>query len=111
MAREVNDRTMPLENRPAGYFVWGYVVFTDSFMSGWGGAAKGRSLYALAVSSPAEAETVIASGKRRSEMKRPRIFRDRGRMLRSMKPNDHLSIADIASADRWFQADGFGEAK
>ena len=30
---------------------WGFVVATDSFMSGWGGGAPQRSLYALAFAS------------------------------------------------------------
>lgn len=93
----VNDRRGPAPTGPAADCRWGFVVFTDSFMSGWGGAANGRSLYALEVSSPSVAELVLANGKRRSEMKRGRIVRFRkGGWLPNCRinPGDHLSIVD-----------------
>jgi hypothetical protein len=88
-----------------------FVVFTDKFMSGWGGAANGRSLYALPVSNWDESARVIASGKRRSEMKRPRILRSYKALLRSVRRGDHLAIADRSEASRWYEPDGFGEGK
>lgn len=101
--RTINDRrdqTLPS---------WGFVVATDKFMSGWGGAAKGRSLYAISVENAKEADTVFASFKRRSEMKYVRIVRDIYRVKKAMRRGDHLSIADKTTADRFFEANGFGE--
>ena len=88
---------------------WAFVVFTDSFMSGWGSAFGGRSLFALAVDGPSEGETVLANGKNRSEMKRGRIVKGLRVLIRSVKPNDHLSIRDRQESDRWYQPNGFAE--
>jgi len=85
---------------------WAFVVFTDSFMSGWG-KAPGRSLYAMPVSNPRQAELVLASGKRRGEMKRGRIVKDVRRIR--LHEGDHLSIANPVNCSRWFEVDGLGE--
>ncbi len=98
---KINDRRSD-ESVP-----WGFVVFTDSFMSGWGGAQGGRSLYALAVCSPKEAETVLASGKHRTEMKRGRLVT----ALPRLRAGDHLSITDREESPRWYEVDGFAEVK
>ncbi len=96
------------EARPEGYYAWGFVVFTDKFMSGWG-QAPGRSLYALEVTSPQEAELVLANGKNRTEMKRGRIVKTlKGIKLRK---GDHLSVTDKFNAERWFEVNGFAEVK
>ena len=51
---------------------WGFVVATDSFMSGWGNA-QSRSLFAVPVKDHHQAEIVAANMRNRSEMKRVRI--------------------------------------
>jgi hypothetical protein len=86
---------------------WGFVVFTDSFLSGWGHADGGRSLYALAVANDDEATTVLRAGARRTDMKRGRLVRT----LRNVKmgPRDHMAIVDRHEAARWYQANGFAE--
>lgn len=86
---------------------WGFVVFTDSFLSGWGGAPR-RSLYCLAVNNPREADTVLDNGQHRSDMKRGRIVgRD---YLRTVKlyPGDHLKVTDKTHAERWYRPNSFG---
>ena len=84
---------------------FGFVVFTDSFMSGWGHADGGRSLYVLEVASESEAYTVLANGKRRTDMKRGRFVRT----LRNvrLRAKDHMSISGKANAGRWYQEGGF----
>jgi hypothetical protein len=77
---------------------WGFVVSTDSFMSGWG-HAPGRSLYAVAVADHHEAEVVLRNAKGRSEMKRSRI---QGNLPR-LWPGDHLKIVGRSEASRWFE--------
>lgn len=84
---------------------WGYVVFTDAFMSRWGEANEGRSLYALAVRSPEEAEIVLANGKLRSEMKRGRI----ARVCPKPRRGDHLTVTDWVQAARWYEKGGFAK--
>jgi len=87
----------------------GYVVFTDSFMSGWGHAEGGRSLYALAVSggplTSDECITVLRNGKDRSEMKRGRYVRK----LPRLGPKDHMSVVDKTIAPRWYVPGAFAE--
>jgi hypothetical protein len=83
----------------------GFVVFTDSFMSGWGHADGGRSLYALEVTSLDQVDVLLANGKRRSDMKRGRFVRT----LRNVRlgARDHLSITDKENASRWYEERGF----
>lgn len=85
---------------------WGFVVFTDSFMSGWGGAENGRSLFALAVFDHNEAEKVLESGRQRTDMKRGRIVSDLKGLRCSVKTGDHLAIVDRGTASRWYE-EGF----
>jgi hypothetical protein len=101
------------------------VVATDRFMSGWGGAEKGKSYYAIAIESwqgrsNADAENdayiVMANLKHRKEMSRVRWvkFIDPSRRMignTRMGPHDHLSITDRAHAPRFFVKDSFKEAK
>lgn len=77
---------------------WAFVVFTDSFLSGWGYAQGGRSLYALAVRNPKEAEIVLANGRCRTEMKRGRITKN----LPRLRSGDHLAVVDRHEANRWY---------
>ena len=81
---------------------WGWVVFTDSFLSGWGEAPR-RSLYALAVQDHKEAELVLANGKRRSDMKRGRITGS----LPRLHNGDHLAIVDRKDAGAWYRPGAF----
>ena len=76
----------------------GYVVATDSFMSGWGGAKGGRSLYAIAVTSRDEIDVVMDNMKARSEMKRVRY----NLSPPATRPGDHLKISDKSTAPRFF---------
>ncbi len=81
---------------------WAYVVFTDSFLSGWGCAPR-RSFYALPVSSPEEAEIVLANGRARSDMKRGRV----NNSLPRLRVGDHLSVGDKTKSARWYVAGAF----
>jgi len=76
---------------------YGYIIATDSFMSGWG-MAPGRSLYAIEVHSPQEADTVEANMKSRSEMKRVRF----ASKLPRVGARDHLSVKGRKEAGRFF---------
>ncbi len=80
-----------------------FAVATDSFMSGWGKASGGRSLYALACESLREAETVAENMRKRSDMKRVRITKG----LPRVRANDHLSVAGKTEAERHYRAGGF----
>lgn len=83
---------------------WGFVVATDSFMSGWGRAA-GRSLFAVPVTSLEQAEIVADNMQHRSEMKRVRIvghdYRPR------LQAGDHYSIRDMSDCSRFYEVGGF----
>ena len=84
----------------------GFVVATDSFMSGWG-EARGRSLFAVPVRNWAEAVTVENNMRARSEMKRVRVV---GKDYRPrLYPGDHLSIRDMSDCDRFYRVGGFKE--
>ena len=100
MSKSISDRRV---NKTTP---WGFVVFTDTFMSGWG-HAQGRSLFALAVFDHKEAETVLESGRQRSDMTRGCIVSTLKGLRRSVKPSDHLAIVDRATASRWYE-EGFG---
>lgn len=77
----------------------GYVVATDSFMSGWGEAERGKSYYALAADTEDEAYTVMENLKDRPEMKRVRYVRT----LPRLGPHDHLTVADRGIAPRYYE--------
>ena len=83
----------------------GFVVATDSFMSGWGQAPR-RSLFAVPFGTEAEAEIVKDNMERRSEMLRVRIVW--GKHYRpKMSAGDHLSITDYDPTDRFHTVNGF----
>ncbi len=82
---------------------WGFVVCTDTFLSGWGGASEGRSLYALAVDNDDEAWMVLNNARDRSDMKRVRFVKT----LPKLRAGDHLSIVDRTCAARWYEVGGF----
>jgi len=83
---------------------WGFVVATDSFMSGWG-MAPGRSLFAVPVTDDKQAEIVADNMRARSDMKRVRIvghdYRPR------LFDGDHYSIRDMNDCSRFYTPGGF----
>lgn len=82
---------------------WAFVVCNDSFLSGWGLARGGRSLYALAVTSPAQAKIVLDNGRARSDMRRVRL----NMRLPRLREGDHLVIVGPSDAPRWYEPGGF----
>lgn len=82
----------------------GFVVATDSFMSGWG-QAPGRSLFAVPFRTWAEGRIVSENMHARSEMKRVRVV---GKDYRPrMRPGDHLSIRAMDDCARFYEVGGF----
>ncbi len=83
----------------------GFVVATDSFMSGWGQARNGRSIFAVPLSSWEQSDIVEANMRARSEMKRVRV------VGKDWKPKlhagDHLSIRGMEDCSRFYTAGGF----
>ncbi len=72
---------------PADYGQIGYVVATDSFLSGWG-EAPGRSLYAVAVRTTEEMGDVEWRMGQRSDFKRVRF----NMHLPRLREGDHLHV-------------------
>jgi hypothetical protein len=93
-----------VEDDTEGSIPWGWVVCTDSFLSGWG-SAPARSLYALAVADARQANIVAHNARARSDMKRVRFMRN----VRSMrlKAGDHLRMVGPEQASRWYEEGGF----
>lgn len=90
----------------------GYVVCTDSFMSGWGHAVGGRSLIAFAIANWVELDNVMENAAARDDFKRPRhVTRTRadGTPAVQLGPRDHLSVRDAESAGRMYQRGGFAK--
>ena len=84
----------------------GFVVATDSFMSGWG-KAPGRSLFAVPFADDIQAAIVERNMQHRSEMKRVRIVaRDYPQQVK-LSPSDHLSISDMRGSSRFYREGGF----
>lgn len=77
-----------VNDTPLCYRVVGYVVATDSFMSGWGGASGGASYYAVAVTLNDDADDIERRFDARPEFKRVRYNLKPPRV----GPNDHLRI-------------------
>ena len=94
-----NDKTAP---------ALGYVIATDTFMSGWG-MAKGRSLFAVPVDNHGEVDMVAyAMRYQRTDMIRPRLvqsLRADGTPRVRMDDNDHLSVRDREDVSRFYHAD------
>lgn len=93
------------DGRPA----MGYVVATDSFLSGWG-HAPGRSLFAVAVGTREEREAIESNMAARSDMTRPRFVRPRksdGFPDVRLQRGDHLSVRDRATAGRFYTPGAF----
>lgn len=104
----VNDKRTAAEKAATA----GFVVFTDTFMSGWGGA----SFYALAVlkgprtdthdgRDPNQGDVLFRNGERRSDMKRGRYVS--GSTYRPGRTCAHLTIVGPTAAPRWYEPHGF----
>ena len=86
---------------------WGFVVATDSFMSGWG-RAPGRSIFAVPVVDLRQAEIVLDNMEHRTEMKRARlVLADNYRP--KLRGGDHFSIRDMSDCSRLYSPGGFRE--
>lgn len=82
----------------------GFVVATDSFMSGWGNA-KSRSLFAVPFTTAEQAQIVLHNMECRSEMKRARIV---GKDYRpKLSAGDHLSIRAMGEMKTGFYVAGY----
>tara|TARA_Y100000361_G_C10922788_1_gene219829 strand:- start:181 stop:486 length:306 start_codon:yes stop_codon:yes gene_type:complete len=71
----------------------GFVVATDSFMSGWG-SAPDRSLYAVAFTTGKQREIVERHMQNRNDFKRVRVVYGKDYKPR-FNDGDHLSIPEI----------------
>ncbi len=87
-----------------------FVVFKDTFLSGWGKASSGRSLIAFAVESEDEIENVLRAGSNRSDMANGRVLPSLKELHRIAGMGDHLSIRGKKECARWYAPDGFAEA-
>lgn len=83
---------------------WGFVVATDSFLSGWG-QAPGRSLFAVPVVNNKQAAIVAHNMGHRTDMKRVRIVGANYRP--QLRDGDHLSIRDMSDCSRFYTPGGF----
>lgn len=92
--RESGAVVKSIERKPK----YGYVVATDSFMSGWGHAPR-TSYYAVAVDTQREMEIVTQNMTSRSEMKRVRFQTE----LPRVKRGQHLHVVGKRQARRFFE--------
>lgn len=84
----------------------GFVVATDSFMSGWG-LAPGRSLFAVPFANGIQAGIVERNMHHRSEMKRVRLVGADYPQRVKLWPGDHLSISDMRGSSLFYREGGF----
>ncbi len=82
----------------------GFVVATDSLMSGWG-QAPGKSYFAVPFEDAEQASIVEQNMRRRSEMKRVRIVLSDYRP--KLQDGDHLSIRAMDDCNRFYTPNGF----
>lgn len=68
-----------------------YVNMTDRFMSGWGGASKGKSLYCVQCDTYEQAEAVLWAAEARPEMLRPAIAAN----VRKHTSRDHVRVVHV----------------
>ena len=80
---------------------WAFVVCHDAALSGWGPASGGRSLYALALTNPAQEKIVLDNAKAHPHMKRVRL----NMHLPRLRAGDHLVIVGPSKAPRWYEPD------
>ena len=106
---EVSDKRTDLEREMD---IAGYVIATDSFMSGWGGAEGGRSLVAVPFVDESDYELVQAHLNERGEMRRVRTasIKADGMPKVRLGKNDHLSVYGLDSFRRWSGASQRGAA-
>lgn len=91
----IDDDRNPLEKEQT----IGFVVATDSFMSGWG-LAKGKSIIAVPFISEEDKEKVLRRIKLRREMKRVRVTY--GTSYRpALSLGDHLHIYNTTNSFRY----------
>lgn len=88
MATIQDKRTEEQKNITAGF-----VVATDSYLSGWGGAPD-RSLFAVAFTSTKQQKVVEKNMKNRSDFKRVRVVYGKEYRPR-LSVGDHLYISEI----------------
>jgi hypothetical protein len=69
-----------------------YVNMHDTFLSGWGPARNGRSIYCVRCDTLEQAEAIERAAKERSEMRRVTIA-DKPRRAR---PGDHVAVKRAA---------------
>jgi hypothetical protein len=97
----VNDRRTP-EQREATV---GFVVATDSFMSGWGQASR-VSYVAVPLPNHGDMPHIVEANMRaRSEMKRVRFVAADWRPR--LRAGDHLSIVKMDLGGPFYRVDGF----
>ena len=77
-----------------------YVTATDTFLSGRGDAEGQTNVVVLGCATYAEAETVMANAKGRSDMKRVRIISNPPRV----RPGNLYSYMDRDHAKAWYAA-------
>ncbi len=97
----INDRRTKTEKDAT----IGFVVATDSFLSGWGKAEGGRSLYAVPYRTMSEGYVVLANMRDRTEMRRPRIVAPN--YLPKLRRGDHLSIPSMEQCTRFYVPGAF----
>jgi len=95
------------------YKPYGFLVFRDSCLSGWGGARGGSSFIALAFHSESQAEDILAYAATRDEMTldgRYEGVRHTEEGIGKWRPDmgglgshDHLSIQDERTARAWYR--------
>ena len=96
----IEDRRTDKGRKPAGY-----MVATDAFMSGWGGASGGRSLYAVACYTGEEADIVEDNFRNRTEFRRVRwvlSMNKDGTPRVKMGRGDHLAVVDAGGAASFY---------
>ena len=86
-----------------------FVVFTDTFLGGWGGASGGRSLLAFAVKTEDEIDNVLRAGGNRTDMIDGWVCPDLKNLHAFACEGDHLAIRDQEGCSRWYKTDGFNE--
>ncbi len=99
----IDDRRSEADKAATAFFV----VATDRFMSGWGRAQGGRSLFAVPCKDMAQARIVEENMRHRSEMKRVRIVAAGYRP--ALRRGDHYSIRDMSDCSRFYTPGGFAE--
>lgn len=69
-----------------------YVNMIDKFMSGWGGASRGRSLYSIRCETRAQADAIEKAARERKEMRYVTLSDNPPRK----RSGDHLSVKDFS---------------